>query len=278
MWDVSNTEECARKAPTTERFLRDAWRNEIAAMRGVRHDNIVELLDCDEGPTPALFLEYIPRGGLRDEIERRDLSYRECCLLLQCSSGLEYLHDKGIAHRDIKPENILVEDRGNWRNPDELWVKLSDFGLSRMGTLQTHCGTLMYVAPEILYGEGGYLNFVDIWSLGVTVLEVSYDLPHFNLDARRGSVHMAWCRALAREVMELGERRPPRGLAIVLQGMLVFDQTSRMTASETAMRTSQILCLNEQDLFLNPNRIHCQLFPWEQDGTGATTPYEFPGT
>ncbi|XP_018410492.1 PREDICTED: uncharacterized serine/threonine-protein kinase SgK494 [Nanorana parkeri] len=77
-------------------------------------------------------------------------------------SVLVYLHNLGIIHRDVKMENILLDERGH--------LKLSDFGLSRQlpfgERAYTICGTLQYMAPEVLSG-GPYSHSADWWSLGV---------------------------------------------------------------------------------------------------------------
>jgi uncharacterized serine/threonine-protein kinase SgK494 len=79
----------------------------------------------------------------------------EMCLVL------DYLHRHGIIYRDIKMENILLDHRGH--------IQLIDFGLSkwlRMGERTgTICGTIQYMAPEILSVEP-YDHAVDWWSLG----------------------------------------------------------------------------------------------------------------
>ncbi|XP_069082283.1 ribosomal protein S6 kinase-related protein isoform X2 [Pleurodeles waltl] len=77
-------------------------------------------------------------------------------------SVLGYLHDLGIVHRDVKMENILLDERGH--------IKVTDFGLSRQlrfgERAYTICGTLQYMAPEVLHG-GPYNHSVDWWSMGV---------------------------------------------------------------------------------------------------------------
>ncbi|XP_078537233.1 ribosomal protein S6 kinase-related protein [Lissotriton helveticus] len=77
-------------------------------------------------------------------------------------SVLGYLHDLGIVHRDVKMENILLDERGH--------IKVTDFGLSRQlhygERAYTICGTLQYMAPEVLQG-GPYNHSVDWWSMGV---------------------------------------------------------------------------------------------------------------
>lgn len=82
--------------------------------------------------------------------------------------GLTYLHGKKIIHRDIKPSNILL-----CRNGD---VKLCDFGVSgdfgTKGEANTFIGTSYYMAPERITGQS-YTITSDVWSTGVTLLEVA---------------------------------------------------------------------------------------------------------
>ncbi|KAI0127693.1 kinase-like domain-containing protein [Xylariales sp. AK1849] len=82
--------------------------------------------------------------------------------------GLTYLHSKKIIHRDIKPSNILL-----CRNGD---VKLCDFGVSgdfgTKGEANTFIGTSYYMAPERITGKA-YTITSDVWSTGVTLLEVA---------------------------------------------------------------------------------------------------------
>lgn len=77
---------------------------------------------------------------------------------------LDYLHKSGIIYRDLKLENILIDNEGH--------IKLIDFGLSKLVKLgeraATICGTLQYMAPEILNGDE-YCHVVDWWSLGVVM-------------------------------------------------------------------------------------------------------------
>lgn len=89
--------------------------------------------------------------------------------------GLSALHDKNIIHRDLKPENILLKFDGNSTpQPENITLKIADFGISRVLTrgelAGTKIGSIGYVAPEV-YTNQGYDGKADMWSLGVIVYE-----------------------------------------------------------------------------------------------------------
>ncbi|KAI8970416.1 kinase-like domain-containing protein [Mycotypha africana] len=132
----------------------------------------------DDGDTTvSLCMEYAEAGSLEDIYKRaRDLGgvIGEPVLERIAESvckGLVYLHSKRVIHRDIKPSNILVTRKGE--------IKLCDFGVS--GELinsiaQTFTGTQYYMAPERIQGNA-YAVQSDIWSLGLTLIEVSQNRP-----------------------------------------------------------------------------------------------------
>ena len=91
--------------------------------------------------------------------------------------ALEDIHKNNMIYRDLKPENILFDKFGH--------IKLSDFGLSKIldkNKLKTYtiCGTLEYLAPEIL-SEKGYDNSVDFFSLGCLIFEMLFGKSPFKL-------------------------------------------------------------------------------------------------
>lgn len=99
-------------------------------------------------------------------------------VLSKLVSGLEYLHQKGIAHRDIKPENVMLNKQRN--------IKLIDFGTAKyiaadelsekLRPEERNIGTRLYMAPELENNSYNLLNkdlfLTDVWGLGLTIAEL----------------------------------------------------------------------------------------------------------
>jgi len=141
-------------------------RTEIAVLKLMDHPHIIKMKDLYESrDTIYIVMEMLKGGELFERIVGRPrFTEQEAAKLLRpLLESIAYMHDLGIVHRDIKPENILC-------GADLSELKIADFGLSKMilpsEKMSQPCGTLSYVAPEVLTSQG-YGKEADLWSVGV---------------------------------------------------------------------------------------------------------------
>jgi len=178
-------------------------------------------VDFTEEQEPLLVMEYLPLGNLACQgYITEEETLRILCQGLQ---ALKYLHSQSppLAHRDIKPDNILVRSR------TPFVIKLVDFGLAKNNSsLKTFCGTSTYVAPEI-WEHGHYTAMVDIWSLGVVVLQYGYGLPKPSQE-RKGK---PWCQDLV-QLAEDSEGQGDALIDLISIKMLRMDYRDRRSASD----------------------------------------------
>lgn len=129
----------------------------------LNHANIIRLYDYfhDES-SHYLVMEYCPNGTMQ---QKGKLPYDKFIYYAkEILEAIAFCHSHNIAHRDLKPENIFIDQYDH--------VKLADFGIAKQFEYDEKssekCGSLMFVAPELLqYHETNPFKG-DIWSLGIT--------------------------------------------------------------------------------------------------------------
>ena len=152
-----------------------------------------------EGSILYIIMEYMSAGscyeiirygyqsGIGDELVISSILY-------EVVKALAYFHSNRQIHRDIKAGNILINQEGE--------VKIGDFGIAanlvENGTRKrarfTVVGTPCYMAPEILKEESGYTEKADIWSLGITAIELALgEVPYAKLPTLKVILNITTC-------------------------------------------------------------------------------------
>ena len=128
-------------------------------------------------------LEYCDAGSIGELVTKSNLSLNEAQLaacILPVLKALDHLHSANIIHRDIKGENILVMTDGT--------VKVADFGVACCSNVNTTihenkrnsvAGSPYWMAPELIAGEIEPEASVDIWSLGITMIQLLDKVPPY---------------------------------------------------------------------------------------------------
>ncbi|KAH9281725.1 Ribosomal protein S6 kinase alpha-3 [Echinococcus granulosus] len=133
-----------------------------------------------------LILEFVKGGDLFSRLAKELMFTEEDVMfyLAEIAVAIDHLHNLGIVYRDLKPENILLTEEGH--------IKLTDFGLSKEALYDgsdgsksySFCGTVEYMAPEIITRRG-HGPAADWWSFGVLMYEMLTGTLPFHADSKK---------------------------------------------------------------------------------------------
>uniref|UniRef100_A0AAR2M177 non-specific serine/threonine protein kinase n=1 Tax=Pygocentrus nattereri TaxID=42514 RepID=A0AAR2M177_PYGNA len=192
--DVRSNEVVAiKKMSYSGKQSNEKWQDiikEVKFLQKLRHPNIIEYKGCYlREHTAWLVMEYC-LGSASDllEVHKKPLQEVEIAAITHGAlQGLAYLHSHNMIHRDVKAGNILLTEPGQ--------VKLGDFGsASIVAPANSFVGTPYWMAPEVILAmdEGQYDGKVDVWSLGITCIELAERKPPlFNMNAMSALYHIA---------------------------------------------------------------------------------------
>jgi serine/threonine protein kinase len=228
---VCRIEAEAGKQQRAEREWKIALKLNHANVLALRMVHISEsyiymVMDLCEGG--ELFDRVARSGGLGEDVARYYFK--------QIVAGLAYCHEQQVWHRDLKLENLLTVDKSS-----DTLVKIADFGLSKdaeMNSVDTSCGTVSYMAPEIcLLQPGQIYNEAksDIWSLGVILYVMRCCAYPFGHDGRGGErTDIVFARAMRRRWKVPGqlESKCSASLQDLIKGMLAVEPEKRLTISD----------------------------------------------
>ncbi|KAM6933850.1 serine/threonine-protein kinase TAO1 isoform 1-T1 [Xenentodon cancila] len=163
---------------------------EVKFLQRIQHPNSIEYKGCYlREHTAWLVMEYC-LGSASDllEVHKKPLQEVEIAAVTHGAlQGLAYLHSHNMIHRDIKAGNILLTEPGQ--------VKLADFGSASIACpANSFVGTPYWMAPEVILAmdEGQYDGKVDVWSMGITCIELAERKPPlFNMNAMSALYHIA---------------------------------------------------------------------------------------
>ena len=162
------------KAEKSFKSVIETFKQEALVLSKLDHDNVIKVkhLILLDGKY-YMGMEFLPGGSLSGILKSK-FTKKEKLTDIEASSlmrgilrGTAYIHQKDIMHRDMKPQNMLIKDLD-----DMSTVQLIDFGLGQIHKNSTHtndeyCGTLTFMAPEMINAGYNYTRSVDIWAIGI---------------------------------------------------------------------------------------------------------------
>lgn len=161
---------------------------EVTFQRLLQHRNIMPIVEAfrtasDTGSALCARMPFGELGSLSAFLKTNPSPTARYEIADDIAEALLYVHAHQIGHFDVKPGNIMIQRSDIPAR--SVWARLTDFGLSQFvgggrSTAPDHLVTLAWRAPELV-GSGGraYTSAVDLWSYGLVLLELFFDLPPF---------------------------------------------------------------------------------------------------
>jgi len=206
---------------------------EIEIIATSQHENIVKYIESFQMASEELWvvMEYMSGGSLYDMLKLYPSGFKFseseiAYIIRETTKAIAYLHSMNRLHRDIKVDNILFSRDGT--------IKLADFGtavqLQRDIKRTTLAGTPYYMAPELIKRQP-YDQSVDIWSIGITVVElIDGEPPYYELDPHEALSAIVESKGSPEYMGLVGSRYSPAIKDFVNINCVQFDPSKRPTA------------------------------------------------
>lgn len=208
---------------------------EVEVLKRVNHPNIIQLEEVFETAKKMYLIMELCKGGELSEVLRRKSYFKEeeaKAVMHSLTEAVVYMHDNDMVHRDLKLENVLLSEADP---TNEFNIKVTDFGLAHMKGLSgcddlmhTKCGTLYYMAPEVLSNKHEYTKMCDVWSLGVIMYTLLCGRVPFQSDSASKLEEL-----ISQGELKFGEVEwinVSSSAKDLIRAMLCVDTTRRLTA------------------------------------------------
>ena len=217
-----------------EKFINDC-KEEFDNMKKCSKNNI-NSVECDdeyfisENNDFIIIMEYCDSNLLKLLQQKKKFEINEIVeIMRQLNKAFKIMRSNNIIHRDLKLENILI--KYNDKEKKSFTVKLADYGFSKKVEslskikLNSHLGTLYYMAPQILNNEN-YNYKCDLWSVGIILYQLFFNKFPFTADTES---------ALITQINDLGKslkKTEEKDLDDLIQKLLQKNEESRLTWEE----------------------------------------------
>uniref|UniRef100_A0A6B2L609 Protein kinase domain-containing protein n=1 Tax=Arcella intermedia TaxID=1963864 RepID=A0A6B2L609_9EUKA len=178
--EISSGNKIAIKEMLLKPSQKESLLAEMSIMRNASHPNVVNFYGAYQNDTKIwVIMELMDAGSLTEILDEYDvLKMTEPQIARVCNDvlqALNHMHQMHCIHRDIKSDNVLLNRKGE--------IKLADFGFSCQLTKEkakrtSVIGTPYWMPPEIISGQE-YGTKVDIWSLGIMIMEMAEGEPPY---------------------------------------------------------------------------------------------------